>query len=204
MRTGRICMGAVLAILLLCAAGPGSAAAVTKLCSTNVTTCSSPYPAGTKLTLELKSAVSLFSTSPNIAECTKSKLFGELTAAAPAVGEIQEVEFQGCTGCKFVWGEHLHWTAKFEATSKGNGTMTLSAGSSTKPGFRLEQCGSNFQCFYEASALKLSVTGGTPAIISASAVPLPLTTAFMATCGTTLSWTAEYKVASPNPLFVTN
>jgi hypothetical protein len=78
--------------------------------------------------------------------------------------------------------------------SGGNGTLTVQ-----HPGAKFT-CGGT-TCEYEASKASISVSGGSPAKAKASSISFTkIGGGFL--CSGTASWSGEYEVTSPNPLFI--
>jgi hypothetical protein len=120
-------------------------------------------------------------------------------------GKILSLEFKNCTSsggisCT-VTSVNTPYNASVSFTSGSNGTITVT-GASGEPGARVS-CGFGFlQCRFGAEP-KLGITGGNPAKVTATAVPMKLTSEEgFAKCPAEAKWTATYTATSPTAIFV--
>ncbi|MGN6256701.1 MAG: hypothetical protein ACTHN3_02980 [Solirubrobacterales bacterium] len=194
--------------------GAGTASA-TVLCSTNTNPCTgTKYPSGTSVSGSLVSGTNaVLVTGSGEVTCTKSTISGKTTSAGSSTttvtGEITAVSFTGCTESVFhssctVTSENLPWKVEVHSSStNGNGAMTAFSSGKGNPGAIVE-CSFFVNCTYSTTSATLSVTGGNPAKVLASKVPLAATTSGThTTCpSNTATWTAEYEITTPKPLFV--
>jgi len=199
-------LAVVAALALLAIAGAASASASAVLCSTNTSPCTgTKYGSGTKLTAQLKSGThATLTTSITNVTCTKSSVGGS-TNTAEGHGEISSFAFTGCTAVSngsacTVKAVNLNYTATANPGGGGNGTLTVTpkAGNGN-PGATVECPGAFINCTFTTSSITLSVTGGNPAIISASNEPLQREGGL---CPSEAKWDATYEVTSPKPLFL--
>jgi hypothetical protein len=195
-----ICLGAALVLMALVGAGTASA---TRLCSENKSPCpaGSIYKKGTSIKANLVPGTKSVMTSGFVTiECSSSTMNGKTTsdggAGVAVKGEITSVTWKNCqtSGGSSCTASALGTPWPVEVSgSGGNGTMTVSgaAGKFT--------C--SVTCEYEAKSASVSATGGNPAKIKASNVSFSrIGGSFF--CSSSASWTSEYEVTSPKPLFV--
>lgn len=201
---------AVLAVTAFVGVASASAAS-TELCSTNTAPCSgTKYLSGTSVSAKLKgTSVAKLETNLVTVTCTASTVGGKTTSSGGAgavTGQISSLTFGGT--CKTGGGTtcevtvlHLAtpYNASIEATGGGNGAMTVTTGSSGKPGATVH-CGSFINCSFETASAALTVTGGNPAVAKAEGIELEHSNG--AFCPAEAFWTAEYEVTAPKPLFV--
>jgi hypothetical protein len=196
-----LCLAGVLAAMALLGAGTASA---TKLCSEN----KSPCPAGS--TIKTGAALSgklvagtkaVFVTSVLTVECSESTISGKTTnegggAGVNVKGEITAVEWKSCVsgsgGACTTTALGLPWLTEVSGTG-GSGTMTVSNA------LGKFSC-SGITCEYEAKTASTSVTGGNPAIVKANKVSFAKKSGFF--CPATATWSSEYEITTPKPLFV--
>lgn len=192
-----LCLLGVLATMALVGVGTASA---TKLCPENKSPCPSPIKSGTALKGQLVAGTeAVFTTSILTVKCTESTIEGKTTseggAGVAVKGEITSVVWKNCksgsTNCTTT-ALGLPWLSEVTG-SGGNGTMTVAnaAGKFT--------CG--FTCEYEASSAATSVTGGNPAKVNANKVSFKKKGGSFL-CPATATWSSEYEITTPNPLFV--
>jgi hypothetical protein len=196
-----LCLAGALVAMALIGAGTASA---TRLCAQNTTPCpaGSTYGKGTSIKAQLVPGTTSVVTSGFVTVvCTESTMSGKTTSAGggsgtPVLGQISSVTWKGCkttsgssctaSALNTPWGVSV-------SGSGGNGTMTVSgaAGKFT--------C--SVTCEYEAKTASVSASGGNPARIKASNVSFSrIGGSFL--CSSSASWSAEYEVTSPKPLFV--
>ncbi|HEX5592398.1 MAG TPA: hypothetical protein VFX35_03510 [Solirubrobacterales bacterium] len=193
-----LCLALAVAVM---AFGAGTASA-TKLCSVNTSPCpaGNTYGKGTSIKTQLVAGTkSVMSSGFVTITCTESTMSGKTTnegGAGAVTGEISSVTWKSCTsglGACTTSALKTPWSAEITG-SGGNGTMNVkgAAGKFT--------CGGT-TCEYEASKVSLSVSGGNPAKAKASNVSFTkIGGGFL--CSSTASWTSEYEVTSPKPLFI--
>jgi hypothetical protein len=202
-------------ILVLCVAAAVLAAAYLASPAGAVTLCkeaknpcpeASRYPAGTKISGALKEKTHWdVTTSIGTVTCTVSN-FSETsnaTSGNPHVSTLTSITFTGCTlgstKCTVV-ALHLPW--KVTRTSGflgiGNGTKVIESDGSGTPQYKVE-CGSFMNCTFGSSSISFSTTGGSPA---RETVNQSLEREG-GLCPSTATWTAEYTISAPSPLFIT-
>lgn len=198
MKTFGLCLALAVAAM---AFGAGTASA-TKLCSVNTSPCpaGNTYGKGTSIKTQLVAGTkSVMSSGFVTITCTESTMSGKTTSeggAGAVTGEISSVTWKNCTsalGSCTTSALKTPWSAEITG-SGGNGTMSVkgAAGKFT--------CGGT-TCEYEASKASISVSGGSPAKAKASNVSFSkIGGGFL--CSSTASWTSEYEVTAPNPLFI--
>lgn len=185
----------------LMAFGAGTASA-TKLCSVNTSPCpaGNTYGKGTAIKTQLVSGTkSVMSSGFVTITCSESTMSGKTTSdggAGAVLGSISSVTWKSCTsnlGSCTASALNTPWPAEVTG-SGGNGTMTVQ-----KPGGKFT-CGGT-TCEYEGSKASVSISGGNPARAKASNVSFSkIGGSFL--CSSSASWTSEYEVTSPNPLFI--
>ncbi len=196
-----LCLLGVVAAMAVMGVGTASA---TKLCSENKTPCpaGSTVKTGSAIKAQLVAGTkSVFTTSLLVVECSESTIEGKTTneggsgAAVPVKGEITSVVWKSCKaggGSCTAAALGLPWTSEVTG-SEGNGTMTV-----LKSGGKFT-C--TVTCEYEAASLATSATGGNPAVIKANKASLKKKGGSFL-CPSTATWTSEYEVTTPKPLFV--
>jgi len=183
------------------ALGAGTASA-TKLCSVNTSPCpaGNTYGKGTAIKTQLLAGTkSVMSSGFVTITCSESTMSGKTTSeggSGAVLGEISSVTWKSCTsslGSCTTSALNTPWPAEVSG-SGGNGTMTVG-----KPGGKFT-CGGT-TCEYEGSKASVSISGGNPAKAKASNVSFSkIGGGFL--CSSTASWSAEYEVTSPKPLFI--
>jgi hypothetical protein len=198
-----LALAGVAALILMMGIGAGTASA-TELCSTNTSPCTgTKYGTGTKLTAQLKSGTAAtLTTSIGNVVCKKSTLAGVTTSAGgpgttPVSGEVTSLTFTEC-----VFGSSTPCTVSvvnlpWKLTAEKTGETTFNVIVSGSPGVTLV-CGSFINCTFSQTSMTLSGTGGSPAIVKATAIGLNRSGGL---CPSTASFDAEYEVTSPKPLF---
>jgi hypothetical protein len=191
---------AVLAMATM-AFGAGTASA-TKLCSVDTSPCpaGNTYGKGTAIKTQLVPGASSTMSSGFVnITCSESTMSGKTTSeggSGAVLGEISSATWKGCTsslGSCTASSLKTPWPAEVTG-SGGNGTLSVQ-----HPGAKFT-CGGT-TCEYEASKASLSVTGGNPAKAKASNISLSkIGGGFL--CSSTASWSGEYEVTSPKPLFI--
>lgn len=197
---------AVAAMALLALVGATSASA-TVLCKATPSA-KGVCPAGEKYaantTISATSGTATLETNTENVTCTSSSTAVKNTAESgvPLPGEVTSLSFSGCkssggAGCS-VESVGAPWSGNVAWTSGGNGTLTVNNG-----GARVS-CGFGFlQCRFSASTLSLGITGGNPAVVTASKAPLSITAeeGFLK-CPTEAKWSATYQATSPTNVWV--
>lgn len=193
-----LCLALAMATMAL---GAGTASA-TKLCSVNTSPCpaGSTYGKGTSIKVQLVSGTkSTMSSGFVTVSCSESTMSGKTTSeggSGAVTGEISSATWKSCTsslGSCTASSLKTPWPAEVTG-SGGNGTLTVQ-----HPGAKFT-CGGT-TCEYEASKASISVTGGNPAKAKASSISFSkIGGGFL--CSSTASWSGEYEVTSPNPLFI--
>jgi hypothetical protein len=181
-------LASILAALSL---GGASTASATVLCKTASTPCSGgTYGKGTIIEASLKTGTSWVVTADKTRSCEEATIKGEVTNApgttgTPVTGTVTSMKVGKCSGTVEVTKAG---TFSIASTAKGP-VLTLE-------GFELNLGGG--VCFYGGPAAT-SLTTGTMASISANAA-LPKISGSI--CPATASWSAQYTVTAPEPLYV--
>lgn len=194
-----LCVVAAIAAMAVIGAGTASA---TKLCSINSSPCpaGNTYGKGTAIKTQLVPGTSSVMSSGFVTiTCTENTMSGKTTnegGAGAVTGEISSVAWKNCTsnlGSCTASSLKTPWPAEVTG-SGGNGTLTVQ-----HPGGKFT-CGGT-TCEYEGSKASVSVTGGNPAHAKASNISFSkIGGSFL--CSSTASWSAEFEVTAPNPLFI--
>jgi hypothetical protein len=195
-----LCLVAALALMALVGAGTASA---TKLCKENKSPCpaGSTIAAGTALKgQQVAGTKSVFTTSLLTVECSGSTIEGKTTTAGGAgtavKGEITSVLWSGCVsslgGACTTSALGLPWTSEVTG-SGGSGTMTINKAAG--------KFVCTVTCEYEASSLALTATGGNPAVVKAEKASFKKKGGSFL-CPATATWTSQYEITTPKPLFV--
>jgi hypothetical protein len=192
------CLALALAMMAL---GAGTASA-TKLCSVNTSPCpaGNTYGKGTSIKVQLVPGTKSTMASGFVnVTCSESTMSGKTTSeggSGAVTGEISSATWKSCTsslGSCTASSLKTPWPAEVTG-SGGNGTLSVQ-----HPGAKFT-CGGT-TCEYEASKASISVTGGSPAKAKASSISFSkIGGGFL--CSSTASWSGEYEVTSPNPLFI--
>ncbi len=193
---------AVVAAAALMAFVGASTASATVLCSTNTNPCTgTKYPAGTTVSASLATGTkAVLSTEFQKIECSKSAVGGKTSNAGSGTetvsGAVETLTFEECN-CEVSVLKKGTLEVHSVATN-GNGTITSNGAEVTV------ECSTIFgkvHCIYVTENTNLgTVTGGSPAKVTASASIPRLTT--NALCAAEANWKAEYSVSAPNPLWV--
>jgi hypothetical protein len=196
-------LAAVAAVAAMAFIGAGTASA-TRICSTNTLPCGSILGSGTPIKAELTGGNEAVLTSGfAVVKCKTSVISGETTSAGggagvAVLGTITSASWSNCAcnlgGTVTTAAENLPWSAELNWTSEMNGTMKVAnpQGSFVCAGTK---------CIYGATSVSTTVTGGAPAIVTAS-VTLERKAGSGALCSATATWKGTYTVTSPNPLWV--
>lgn len=204
-----LALAGLAALALTAVAGAGSASA-SRLCSTKTSPCSGTiYGIEQMLNMQLKTGTTAtLVTGFATVTCSSATMKGKITAAGgPAslvTGEITNYSLGGCqTGGGTPCGATattLPYHFAFHYTSGGNGTLTVQAGAGGEdPGFTMV-CGTLINCKFTNLLMSHGVTGGSPAIVTASAIPMARTGAPCPPA--TPTWSVQYEVTEPGSLFV--
>jgi hypothetical protein len=198
---------AAIAALALAAFGAGSASA-TVLCSTKTSPCTgTKYGAGTTIhTVEKVGTKPTLVTSITTVSCGKSTIHGHVTNggsfSTTVTAEITSMTFTSCetssgTACT-VTSTKGPWHGELHNLTNPDGALTVKKAASEDPGATVV-CGSLINCKFTTSLATLNVTGGAPAIVAAKNISLARSGGI---CPETATWSAEYEVKQPNPLYV--
>jgi len=167
----------------------------------------SDLPAGSVIKAQLKagSVAKLTNSFGAAIECKKSTIEGEITKAGSPTETVEgtvkkeQLTFSECNDHVTVLKGgtlQIHTTGE---KADHNGILTATGFEVTTVRTSL-----NLHCVWTAGPAGFinlgHVTGGGPAVLKASATISR--TAGSAFCGSTGTWTAEYEVTSPNPLYV--
>jgi hypothetical protein len=171
--------------------------------------------AGTSATL---TATDTSGNSVKTITCTVSTVKGQVTDPANGTGTITSQTFDKCSaaGCETVTastprtGGSFPWpatvTTEIAKTENTNGIMhiTQEAGKTNGPSgkFSCRVFGIHFTCEYEATNATVTITGGNPATVKATNVPLTLKSGSEASCGQTGHWSGAYWVTTPSSLYI--
>jgi hypothetical protein len=198
-------VGLLLAIAaLLTMAALASTASATVLCKASEETCSTEnqYPSGTTVSASLASGTTAkIQSGFETITCTGSSLADENGSGTPLPGALTEMGFSGCTsslgGSCTTSSSGAPTETSLSSTGGGNGTLK-----GNTPVFEFTCVG--VTCRYSATAFEASLTGGSPASLTASKVALAKQSGSNGLCSAAATLTASYTVSSPNPVFVTN
>lgn len=194
-----LCLAGVMAAMALLGAGTASAS---KLCSENKSPCpaGSTIKSGTALKAQLVPGTKSVFVAGLTVECSESTIEGKTTseggAGVAVKGEITSVVWSSCkSGSTSCTASALGtpWTTEVTG-SGGSGTMTVSKAAGKF------NCG-GLICEYEASTLSTAATGGNPAVIKAEKASFKKKGGSFL-CPGTSTWTSEYEITTPKPLFV--
>jgi hypothetical protein len=171
-----------------------STASATTVCKTTTTPCGSQ---ASEIAGELVGSATLENGNEVLDTCTGSKIKGKVSsqgAGIPASGKISSLTWESCTNptSTLTLGE----LAVHHITGTENGTLTASGTEVTVQGIF------GVSCTYGAgSGITLgTVKGGSPASITISTKVKKTAGSFV--CPSEPTWTAEYKVTSPSPLYI--
>jgi hypothetical protein len=180
----------------------------TRLCKENTSPCptSNTHTVGAAIEGSLEgNAVFEFLYEGKLREpaCEAGSLTGKTTEAGkPLIGEVSALAFSKCgAGVCAAQAQALPYVAEIEPTTGGNGALALISGGSGSAKLEID-CGKAFKCVYKVSGVNLTLTGGEAPKLTV-AQTLEKDAASEAECGSTLTWTATYKLTKPTPLFVT-
>ncbi len=190
---------AMLIALATMALVSASSASATTLCGENEDPCPEEqiYATGTNFEAVPETATTAYlNTNAIDIECKTSKPSGKLVESNAS---IEEWPFAcnrvggGGAACASVTTLGLPYNATFQPTGLGDGTMTLGLNT------QVTCAPAGINCTFISAKPTTEVEGGTPAILNfASGQLVPKG----ASCPKEAEWTAEYKVLSPEPLFL--
>lgn len=209
-------LAAIAATALMAFVGPSTASAYTLCelgvnregkCVTGPNGESRHYASGTKFTADsTNSKLTVFGegAATEYITCSTSKVALESTSTGDdldgaVTGKITSVEWEGCAvkggfpSCTV--SKSSGYTGSVTGTSGGNGSVNVKG-----TGIRTKVvCGLIFSCEYEptASGISLSLTGGNPAVMTASEQPLTLVAGGFG-CGTEAKWDSTYNLEGAN------
>jgi hypothetical protein len=171
--------------------GGASGASATVLCKNSGSPCLSSYGVGTVIEASLKTGTTWSVTADKTRTCEEATIKGEVTSVsgtpgAPVTGTVTSMKVGKCIGEVAVTK-----TGTFSIATTANG------GKLTLEGFELN-LGTGV-CFYGGPATT-DLAPGAMASISASAA-LPKVSG-SAICPATASWSAQYTVTAPEPLYL--
>jgi hypothetical protein len=189
---------ALLGAALLAALLGASTASATVLCKTATNPCTGgTYGKGTTIAASLKSGTkSVLDTPFGNVECSEASIEGGVTNAGGEAGNVSgsvnTLSFGSCPFSTVTVLKKGSFTIK--SPSEGNGTLALE-------GFEITVAYSGFHCIYSATA-SLPLKGGSMASIGTSATLARTGGSSGAFCGSTATWTVDYTVTAPEPLYV--
>jgi hypothetical protein len=198
----------VAAIAAMAFVGAGSASAAVSLCKVNESPCkeANRIAAGTEIASELAEGEAVLTGAITI-KCKKSTVKGKVTrnnGTENPLGEITSATWTECvngsgTKCT-VTALHLNWKAEITENVAHTNNMKVTGISNGNPGAEVKGC-VPFTCTVTAAEVNLKIQDSSlfangPARIFAEKEP------FAGTCGNT-TWTATYKITTPNPLYIT-
>jgi hypothetical protein len=206
-------LAAVAALAIMAIAGASAASA--KVCSTtNVGGAACAGSHGTEykgaLSASLESGTSATLTSGfMVVTCTSSSLGGTIDNASTATGSITSLTFSSCSN-------NFGQTCTANTNASSGNKWPAKAVTETAPNGRLEvenitgafTCGTS-TCHYKAAKVgakgEIKVTGGEPATVKATSVPLEreVVEGDSGLCSSTATWTGAYLVTTPSSLFLT-
>jgi len=202
-------LGLLLAIaavaVLAVAAAPASASTV--LCKTAESPCEAQkYPGGQAINSSIAEGTKFKFTSGFITvQCSSGTIDSRTRseAGSPLSVRLTGVTLSNCTanlgGTCTAGGYGVPRTTTLAATGSGNGSLNV-GGAGIE--FTCVVFGTPVTCRYAASAEgALSVSGGSPASLTATNLPVSLASGH-GLCSKTATITASYRVTSPNPLYV--
>jgi hypothetical protein len=211
-RTGKILLAGVLALMAIASAGSAPAsAAVTKICQNNPTPspclAANVYAAGTTFTSTGGSA-----TLGGITSCTggvlKFKIGTPGTGALPS--EVLSLTFGTCSpvACT-VTSFNRPWSMPIEVSSTGpSGTAKMHAVFvGGDPGLEVNNCGTELNCKYTAASIPEFITGGTTATFKSSGGILTHVTGSGSGCAASFSLSMVHELPGTGTglgFFVTN
>ena len=183
----------LLLVLGFATAAPASA---TVLCKTNTSPCTGgAYAKGTTIEASLKSKTKSVFDGPAKVECEGSSLKGEVTnpgGEAVVSGTLSSLSFTACGSATV--SVLKAGTFKVESPKEGSGTLKLEGLEAT-----VETLG--LHCIFSGTT-SFSLKGGEMGSLVSPTALKRTGGRSGAFCGTEASWTVEYTVTTPAPLYV--
>jgi hypothetical protein len=218
MRLKMIGLAAVAAMALMAFAAPG-ASANAKVCSTEGkglacgTGHGNEYSGAIEASLKTGTSATLTTTNSegktvSTVTCTTSVVKGTITSGATGTGHINSFTFAGCSSSTCPNGV----TATTTASAGNLWPATATKGTAPNGTLGVEKvqgqfiCGSflgNITCVYNTTKATTTVTGGAPATVTATNVPLNLVSGNTTICGSKADWSGVYTVTTPKNLYLT-
>jgi len=203
---------AALAMALMAFAASSASA---KVCATTGTgeacTTGKVYSGAIEATLKTGTSATLTATnssgsSVSTVTCTSSTVKGTVTGSTGA-GKISSFTFATCSSAACPNGVTAsttasttnEWPAQATATGSGNGTLAVEK---VEGSFVCGTILGNITCTYKTAKATTTVTGGEPAHVTATSIPLERVSGAEATCGTKADWSGTYVVTNPASLWV--
>jgi hypothetical protein len=197
-------LGLVAALATMAIVGAGTASATnefTALCKVKQLVCpeASQYKAGTVIKGQLKAGTKAVLTGSLKVECEASTVGLELTGSALAktlLGKFTELTFTKCTTCPKVTAALGAFGPPHLKNIGGlKGLLTV-----LTPEVFLESCFGFAKCTVKAAAVELDAdTSVEPATVKAVSEKLSVS-GFG--CGSEGTWTAEYVLTAPTPIYI--
>jgi hypothetical protein len=203
---GALFATALVGSVLVLSIAVGPAAAVT-FCKANQSPCSekNSYPVPTEFVATLQKATSaVFSGTPSVS-CGEAGWTGETTVAGtPLLGQGTSVTFGSCGGgCTSVEARNLPWRGEVEATTPGNGTVTVTGSKEGNPSVKLSECLSGATCFYGFTTATAEVEGGETSTFTIVQTLNREAGSNKVLCALTNAFTAKYRLITPTePIFI--
>jgi hypothetical protein len=188
----RLALASVLALAVMAAVLCASSASATVLCKTASSPCSGgTYGKGTTFEASLKAGTKWALSADKTRSCEEATIKGEVTNAGgtpgvPVTGTVTSMNLGKCSGV-------------IEVTKLGTFSITSSAASPllTLEGFEINAGGG--VCLYGGPATTNLTPGSMASIGVNTTLPKVGGTGI---CPTSASWTAEFTVTSPEPLYI--
>jgi hypothetical protein len=196
----------VFAVVSLIGVAQAVAAGETTLCKTNQATCEAvnQYAAGN---FKWKATNTKLVTSEGNILCTKATFTHKTLAVAgtPLLGEINAMEFEGCTrggGTCSVTAINLAWKTETTRTTNPDGEMKIRTAKG-EPRLAFSCNAGEYKCVYGAETTVL-VHGGNPAeiVFKNQVLPFKIKEGTV-NCPATIEWSANYVAEMPTAVFVT-
>lgn len=140
--------------------------------------------------------------------CTTSVVKGSVTNGSTGAGNINSFTFANCSSAACPNGV----TASTTASSSNLWPALATTGTAPNGTLAVEKvdgsfvCGSVFgqiTCRYSTTKATTTVTGGAPAHVTATNIPLGLVSGLAAICGEKADWSGTYVVTKPSSLYLT-
>jgi hypothetical protein len=188
-----------------------------KVCSTSGTgeACTSGKVYTGEIDASLKTGTSATLTATNSSgssvstvTCTSSTVKGVVTNGSLGTGDITSMTFASCSSAACSNGVtatttagtgEKQWPAQATATGGGNGTLAVEK---VEGSFVCGTILGNITCTYKTAKATTTVTGGEPAHVTATNIPLERVSGAEATCGTKADWSGTYVVTTPASLWL--